>query len=196
MTVAAAEAAVGLAIIIAHLPPPADGEPREHQPPQRLMLLSRQCRDGAARTRSRARSPSGSGSCRCCRCSASCQRRCCRCVPATHIGPADPAARTARRTTTAHAHDGHGGARRRPSSVRGTATPASSSLVGPAVLVLVVRARARDLLRACAASHARQPFVQTLLRVDAGRRPADRRGAPARSALDGDDAGRHRRRLR
>ena len=37
MTVAAAEAAVGLAIIIAHLPPPADGGPAEHQPAQGLM---------------------------------------------------------------------------------------------------------------------------------------------------------------
>ena len=38
------------------------------------------------------------------------------------------------------------------------------------------------------------PFVQTLLQLDAGRRPADRRGVPARPALDGDDARHHRRR--
>ena len=37
MTVAAAEAAVGLAIIIADLPPQADGGPRQHQPAPGLM---------------------------------------------------------------------------------------------------------------------------------------------------------------
>ena len=40
MTVAAAEAAVGLAIILGDVPPQADGRPAEHQPAAGLMTLS------------------------------------------------------------------------------------------------------------------------------------------------------------
>ena len=123
-------------------------------------------------------------------------------IGAVALGPADPsrrahdadahAARGARRSRTR----GSGRARRR--SPRGHAAPlrgrrrASS---GPACSCSSFLLAARDLL--AMRWLARTPTRRSSRRyfsVDAGRRPADRRRVPARSAVDGDDARHHRRR--
>ena len=177
------------------LPPPADGESPEHQPAEGLMLLtSAASAPAGAHIRSRRPPPSGCG-----------------CVPLLpllgfvingalslvgariHRGERSVGRATATRGEAAAAHAADGGGRRR--------RPASSAapLRGRDEHRRAGRARALvpalggDLL-AMRGGGAWSAVHPALLQLDAGRRPADRRRVPARPALDGDDARRHRRR--
>ena len=180
------------------LPPPPDGEPPEHQPPQRADAASSQeaaARRAPARGHRRrvdlaraaaaaARLPRSTG--------------CCRCVAATHIGPGGPVG--AHGTITAHGTRHARGPRRdhddAPSRRRAIEYAGIVSIVGPARARLVVRARGRDLLRdARRATPKRRSSRRYFTWMPAGDLH-DRRRAPARPALDRDDAGHHRRRAR
>ena len=164
------------------LPAPAKRQSQGHQSAERLMLLpgTRGLHAGTAlRIRLTVRREWMCGCSPCCRCSVSCstarsrssaRRRSARPIPAagrTWAHGAEPTRRCASRRSQHRA--------RRPSTRRGTGTPALVSLIGPARAHRSrSRSRARSVRR-CVGGHRHDAVHRALLPMDAGRRPADRR---------------------
>ncbi len=108
---------------------------------------------------------------------------------AAHIGPSDPTARTGMGTRRAQ----HGDAARRQAHAARHRFAGVVSIIGPLVLIAAF-GLACAIWAAMVGGIAHDAVHPAVLPLDAGRRPADRRGVPARSALDDARAGDHGRR--